>query len=208
MGINFQKIFESSPDLYLIMRPDAPRFTIETASDEYLRKAQICREDIVGRGVFEVFPDNPDDANSRGSHDLKLSLQRVLEKKVQDSMAIYKYDIRRHESGGKFEDYYWSTTNIPIIENGEVKYILHRVTDVTELVRSQQKEILHSELTQEFRDRIKLMEKEIMLRAQEVQDTHDRLKTSIQLREDVLAIVSHDLNNPLGTIEMSTELLK
>jgi hypothetical protein len=38
------------------LRPDAPRFTVAAASDEYLRDALLARGDAVGRGVFEVLP--------------------------------------------------------------------------------------------------------------------------------------------------------
>jgi PAS domain S-box-containing protein len=49
-------------------------------------------------------------------------------------MAIQKYDIGRPtESGGDFEERWWSQKNFPVIgSRGEVAYIIHSVEDVTE----------------------------------------------------------------------------
>jgi PAS domain S-box-containing protein len=95
------------------------------------------REDILGRGLFEVFPDNPDDAAATGVGNLKASLDRVLQNRFADAMALQKYDIRRPESdGGGFEERYWSPFNSPVFDrNRNLTYIIHRVEDVTELVR-------------------------------------------------------------------------
>lgn len=62
------------------------------------------REEILGRGIFEVFPDNPDDPAATGVSNLRTSLERVRKRSVPDTMAVQKYDIRRPaEEGGGFE---------------------------------------------------------------------------------------------------------
>src|SRR5262245_39209412 len=95
------------------------------------------REQIMGRGLFDVFPDNPDDPGATGVHNLRRSLERVLHDRVSDSMAVQKYDIQRPASqGGGFEERYWSPVNSPVLsDDGEVTYIIHCVEDVTEVVR-------------------------------------------------------------------------
>jgi PAS domain S-box-containing protein len=96
----------------------------------------VSREAMLGRPLFEVFPDNPDDPGATGEANLGASLARVLAFKRPDSMAIQKYDIRRPaEEGGGFEVRHWSPINTPVIDaNGEVAWIIHRVEDVTRLV--------------------------------------------------------------------------
>jgi PAS domain S-box-containing protein len=56
-------------------------------------------------------------------------------------MAIQKYDIRRPaEQGGGFEERWWSPVNTPIVDgDGKVRFIIHRVEDVTALVRAEQR---------------------------------------------------------------------
>ena len=55
---DFQLLFEAAPGSFLVLKPD---FTIVAASDAYLRATMTDRSAIVGRGLFEVFPDNPED---------------------------------------------------------------------------------------------------------------------------------------------------
>ncbi len=132
-NLDFKLLFESAPGLFLVLRPD-PDFMILGASDAYLRATLTEREKIVGRGLFEVFPDNPDDPHATGTSNLRSSLERVLATKASDTMAVQKYDIRRPESeGGGFEERFWSPVNSPVLgANGQILYIIHRVEDVTE----------------------------------------------------------------------------
>src|ERR1700730_11888759 len=109
---NFQALFQSAPNLYLVLTPS---LMIVAVSDAYLRATMTKREEILGRGIFEVFPDNPDDPVATGVHNLKASLHRVLQNHAADSMAVQKYDIRKPESeGGEFEERYWSPVNSPV----------------------------------------------------------------------------------------------
>src|ERR1043166_2810087 len=92
---DFKTLFESVPGLYLVLTPD---LKIAAVSDAYLRATMTKREEILGRGLFEVFPDNPDDPNATGVRNLRASLERVLADRVPDAMAVQKYDIRKPES--------------------------------------------------------------------------------------------------------------
>lgn len=132
--LDFRALFEAAPGLFLVLEPNAPCFTILGASDAYLQATLTKRNEITGRGLFEVFPDNPDDPSATGTNNLRKSLERVLKKKVADTMAIQKYDIPRPVSeGGGFEERYWSPLNTPVLnDNKEVMYIIHKVKDVTE----------------------------------------------------------------------------
>ncbi|HET7818306.1 MAG TPA: PAS domain S-box protein, partial [Bacteroidia bacterium] len=84
-----------------------------------------------GKGLFEVFPDNPDDKSADGVLNLRASLNYVLKNKAAHAMAAQKYDIRRPDE--TFEERYWSPVNKPVLDkNNEVLYIIHNVTDITE----------------------------------------------------------------------------
>lgn len=130
--LDFRALFERGPGLYLVLDP---KLVIRGVSDAYLAATMTRREDILGRHIFEVFPDNPNDAGATGVSNLRASLDRVLLLKKPDAMAVQKYDIRRPESdGGGFEERYWSPLNTPVLDDaGDVAWIIHRVEDVTEL---------------------------------------------------------------------------
>ncbi|HYG49284.1 MAG TPA: PAS domain-containing protein, partial [Flavobacteriales bacterium] len=69
--LDYRELFESSPGLFLVLKPDTPFFTILDASDAYLQATMTRREEIIGRALFDVFPDNPDDKNADGVSNLK-----------------------------------------------------------------------------------------------------------------------------------------
>ena len=128
--IDYQKLFESVPGDYLILLPD---FTIVAVTDAYANVTMTKRENIIGKSIFEVFPDDPNDPNSHNVARLTVSFNRVLEKKEPDLVPIFKYNIKKPASeGGEFEDRYWSPHNYPVIKDGEVILIIHTVTDVTQ----------------------------------------------------------------------------
>ena len=130
---DFRVLFEGAPGLYLVLTPD---LVIVAVSDAYLRATMTKRDEIVGRHLFEVFPDNPDDPAATGVRNLRASLERVRARHIPDAMAVQKYDIRRPAAeGGGFEERFWSPVNSPVLgPQGELLYIIHRVEDITELV--------------------------------------------------------------------------
>ncbi len=184
---DFQTLFESAPGLYLVLKPD---LTIVAVSEAYLRATMTERAKILGRGIFEVFPDNPDEPEATGVQNLRASLSRVLDRQTPDTMAVQKYDIRRPESeGGGFEERHWSPVNSPVLgADGEVAYIIHRVEDVTEFVRLKNQGSEQVRLTEELKTRAERMEAEIFRRAQEIQDANRMLREfQGELEERVLA---------------------
>ena len=126
-----QGLFESLPGLFLILSPD---LKIVSVSDAYLDATMTRREDLLGRGIFEVFPDNPDDPQATGVSNLNASFDRVRQSGAPDTMAIQKYDVRG--PNGVFEERFWSPMNSPVLGTGRrIEYFIHRVVDVTEFVR-------------------------------------------------------------------------
>ncbi len=139
---DFRALFESSPDLCLVLDPD---LKIVAVNDAYCQATKTNRKTVIGRNVFAVFPDNPADQAATGVSNLRSSLERVFEFRRPDKMALQKYDIPRPASeGGGFEERYWSLLNSPVLDDkGEVAWIIHRVEDVTE--RWKTEEVLKQE---------------------------------------------------------------
>src|ERR1700737_1433565 len=181
---DFQALFQSAPGLYLVLTPD---LNIVAVSDAYLRATMTKREEILGRGIFDVFPDNPDDPSATGVRNLRTSLQRVIQDKAPDTMAVQKYDIRKPESeGGGFEERFWSPVNSPVFGSDKgVVYIIHRVEDVTEFVRLKQQTLEQEKLAAKLRTHAGQMAGAVYQRAAEVQGANRLLEAANQalLRE-------------------------
>jgi PAS domain S-box-containing protein len=165
--IDFQRIFESAPALFLVLGTDE-NFTILDASNAMLRATYTEREAIVGRPVSEVFPDNPEEPGATGKANLHASLKRVLAERRPDTQAVQKHDIRRPKSSGVgFEERYWSPVNAPVFgDNGQMLYIVHRVEDVTEFVTANQALAREGET----------MRLEVLLRSKELAETNQQLR--------------------------------
>jgi signal transduction histidine kinase len=138
--LDFQVLFEALPHLVLVLST-GPEFIMLAANEERLRGTNTRREDCIGRSIFEVFGKNPEEQSEFGTGVLRASLERVVQTRAPDRMAITKYDIPRPASeGGGFEVRYWSPLNTPVLNaQGEVVYIIHQTEDVTEQVIEQQR---------------------------------------------------------------------
>src|SRR6476659_7586806 len=134
-ALDFWAVFESAPDIYLLLAPDPPRFTMLAANKARLRVTGTRHEDVIGRPLFEVFPDNPDDPQATGGRSLRASLDEVLRTRKSHRMTVQEYDLRR--AAGEFEERYWEPLNSPVFDDdGRLVYIIHRVADVTARVRA------------------------------------------------------------------------
>ncbi len=172
--VPFQVLFERSPGLLLVLDVE---FRIVAVTDAYLAATMTRREAMLGRGIFEVFPDNPDDPHADGVRNLRASLERVRDTREPDTMPVQKYDIRT--PGGAFEVRYWSPRNSPVLLEGRLAYVIHRVEDVTEFVK----------LREQLRTETDRMEAELLSRAVELQRRNvelGRAKNELQLLNEHL----------------------
>ncbi|WP_369241730.1 ATP-binding protein [Streptomyces sp. R21] len=214
---DFRRLFDSTLSPLLILTPD---FTIVEVNRAYLTATRTQRG-IVGRRLFEVFPDNPEDPAADGVRNLRRSLETVISTGRTDTMALQRYDIPTDEEGG-FAERYWSPVNSPVLDgDGQVSHIIHRVEDVTDFVRLRQAGRDHERAVAEAQTRAEGMEIDLFVRAREIREVNEQLsranveldETGRQLREEqqakdrFIATLSHELRNPLAAATAATELL-
>lgn len=125
------KLFEATPNPYLLLAPDGPTYTIVGVNEAYLRATMTQRQAIMGRSIFEVFPDDPDTPEAFSTRDLRASFDRAVQTGQPDRMSVHHYNIRRPD--GIFEERHWRPLQVPVLgPGGEVVSLIHYVEDVTQ----------------------------------------------------------------------------
>lgn len=127
-GAMFQSFFKDAPQS-VVIKANAPYFTILAVSDRFVDISLKSRGELLGKNLFDVFPDNTKDPS--GKERALSAITEVMKTKKKVDLPIYKYDIYSSETG-KMEPFYWSNSNQPIFnEAGEVSYIVNTTSNVT-----------------------------------------------------------------------------
>ncbi|SOC81053.1 PAS domain S-box-containing protein [Salinimicrobium sediminis] len=186
------EVLQNAPDAYLVLTPD---FHIEMASDAYLRATETTREEIIGKYLFFVFPDNPSSPEASGVENLRTSLKEVLTTKKAHRMPIQNYYVPG--PNGNFIQKYWSPTNSPVLNSeGEVEYIIHRVFDVTEVLKEKATiEGLASET-----EMLKTSLEEIKIQASQIRESRSLLQSVFDASPNSI-ILYKTVNDPTGKPE-------
>ncbi|MFF0190900.1 PP2C family protein-serine/threonine phosphatase [Streptomyces sp. NPDC005244] len=185
--IDYEAVFRALPGMVALLDPD---LVYADANEDFLRLAGRTREELVGRYIFDVFPENPNDPAAAGMHETRMSMLRVAATGERETMALLRYDIEDRERPGRWTEHFWSPVNAPVIgPDGEVALIVHRVEEVTELVRARGVPAGDSAAG--------VPEVEVYTRARELQEVNERLRrTHARDREVALALQAAMLPAP------------
>ena len=127
-----QKIYSTTfrmlSDASLILKPNAPSFTIVDVNDACLHFVNGSRENLIGKGFFEIFPTDPYQ-NTAGWNDI---FNEVLLKKSAVQSLLKKYKSKPAETQA-WDIKYLEANNTPVFnEEGAVEYIVCTLEDKTE----------------------------------------------------------------------------
>ncbi|MFI7005275.1 PP2C family protein-serine/threonine phosphatase [Streptomyces sp. NPDC050145] len=166
--VDYEAVFQALPGAVALLTPDLVYVEV---NDAFLAISGRTRAQIVGRHLFEVFPDNPHDPGASGMRNLQASLRRVTETGERDSMALQRYDVEDADRPGVWHERWWSPVNVPVTAaDGSVTLLLHRVEEVTELIRARGRDGAG--------ERTPVLEAEIYTRSRELQEVNERLRAA------------------------------
>ncbi|WP_406191004.1 SpoIIE family protein phosphatase [Streptomyces sp. NBC_01017] len=177
--IDYEAVFQALPGMVALLAPD---LVYADANEDFQRLAGRTREQLVGRYIFDVFPENPNDPAAAGIQETQASMLRVVATAERDTMALLRYDIEDPERPGLWQEHYWSPVNAPVLgPDGQVVLILHRVEEITELLRARG--------GQAGGDGAQVLEAELYTRSRELQEVNERLRQAhAREREVALAL--------------------
>ncbi|MFR9797833.1 PP2C family protein-serine/threonine phosphatase [Streptomyces sp. MS06] len=176
-SIDYRAVFQALPGMVALLTPE---LVYADANEDYLRLVGRQRDQVVGRHLIDVFPDNPNDPAASGSRNVQSSLYRVLATGERDAMALQRYDIEDPDRPGEWAERYWSPVNAPVPgPDGKVVLLVHRVEEITELIRARGGPASSR----------RLLEAELYTRARELQEVNERLRQAhAREREVALAL--------------------
>ena len=127
--VDFERLFQKLPSPHMVLDRDLTFVAVNAAYEQALMRK---REELVGRGLFEMFPND-----SESGKRLRESIERVFENNQSDTLAYIRYAIPLPaERGGGFEERYWTAVHTPLEDAaGNIRYLMQNTVDVTDIVR-------------------------------------------------------------------------
>jgi serine phosphatase RsbU (regulator of sigma subunit) len=186
--IDYAAVFRALPGMVALLTPD---LVYADANDDFLRLTRRTREQLVGRYIFDVFPENPNDPAAAGMRETRESMLRAAASGERDTMALVRYDIEDPQRTGHWQEHYWSPVNAPVLgPDGQVALIVHRVEEVTELIRAFGGPGGDS--------RARVLEAELYTRARELQEVNERLREAHAHEREVALTLQAAMLPPPG----------
>ncbi|MDQ1017595.1 PP2C family protein-serine/threonine phosphatase [Streptomyces afghaniensis] len=184
--IDYAAVFRALPGMVALLTPD---LVYADANEDFLRLAGRTREQLLGRYIFDVFPENPNDPAAAGMRETQASMLRVVTTGERDTMALLRYDIEDRERPGHWVEHFWSPVNAPVLDaDGNVVLIVHRVEEITELIHARGGAGSDS-------GRARVLEAELYTRARELQELNERLRRA-QARDREVALALQEAMLP------------
>ncbi|MFB7497453.1 PP2C family protein-serine/threonine phosphatase [Streptomyces sp. NPDC056161] len=132
--IDYSAVFQTLPGAAALL---TPQLVFRDVNTKWMRLLGRRREDVIGRYMPDDFADMPNHPNAAAARQIEASLRLVAETGKPETMELQRFEPwpcdRPHMGDGRF----WSMTNVPVFgRDGEVALLLHRVEEVTELIRA------------------------------------------------------------------------
>ncbi|MFE9556185.1 PP2C family protein-serine/threonine phosphatase [Streptomyces sp. NPDC006692] len=174
--IDYAAVFHALPGMVALLTPD---LVYVDANEDFQRLAGRTREQLLGRYIFDVFPENPNDPAAAGMRETRTSMLRAVATGERDTMAVIRYDIEDPRRPGCWAEHFWSPVNAPVLgPDGRVVLIVHRVEEVTELI--------HARGGEGSSDRqARVLEAELYTRSRELQEVNERLRRAHSREREV-----------------------
>lgn len=170
-GAQFQAFFKNS-NRSLVLKADAPHFTILAVSDTYLSLTHKQREELLEKGLFDVFPGNASDLSEKNS--VHSSFMRTIETKATDELPIFKYEIYVAETDSYLTEY-WTNVNEPLLDDEEnVAYLINTTTNITRQLATEQALI-------DAESRLQLLNKELSAANEELAAGNEELTATNEI---------------------------
>jgi hypothetical protein len=188
----FQALF-NSPVPRIIVKADAPVFTIVANNDAHRAVTNLKDRDITGKSVFEVF--DPEEAGGNGGDLLLNALKAAQESNQTVLMPPFRYDMPSSDQT-TIEVKWWQLEIMPIGTSEEKpEFLLTTTYNITEetlkkqfIEENQKKERLLNEELAAINEELAAMNEEFRAAQEELQILNDNLEEQVLVRTKELSL--------------------
>ncbi|MDX5436088.1 MAG: PAS domain-containing protein [Pontibacter sp.] len=131
-------VFRALPGLYVLLTPD---LAIESITAQYAATIGVQAKEVVGKSIFELFPENGTQHFELVKTELSASLGQVVSLHSTHTIPFLPVSLPLAAvTDSTTKECYWKITNTPILgDNGELLHILHHTEDITETLRQEER---------------------------------------------------------------------
>ena len=108
--IDYAAVYEQLPIPVLLL---TPKFAVADVNLAFQQTTGRTREELLGRIIFDAFPEDPKDPDATVVRDSIASLRRVLTTGKADAQEFQKGDMEVASTPAVFARHYWSGVNVP-----------------------------------------------------------------------------------------------
>ncbi|MBC8034109.1 MAG: PAS domain S-box protein, partial [Chitinophagaceae bacterium] len=130
----YETFFQQSPSPTIIVRADAPRFTIVASNEQHKIATNYVGERMEGKGTWEVF--TPEDENRQNEFAVLMGglMESLTLKKIVE-LPLFRYDMPSND-GHSFDEAWWRLKVIPLMDQyGNVEYLMALTNNITTEVK-------------------------------------------------------------------------
>lgn len=125
------ELFKTSPIPSVLLEVTNQKYIIKSVNNSYLILINKLEIELIDKNIFELTPEKKEFYETPDFINLEQSFNLVVNTKCPHQMETHRYDLPKPNSID-LAIKYWDITNTPILdENGNLKYIIHTVKDVT-----------------------------------------------------------------------------
>jgi PAS domain S-box-containing protein len=133
-GLDFRSVFRAVPTACVVLDDE---LVVQDCNDAYQRVAGRDREQMLGRGLFEVFPDVG--APSTALDSVRAVLRAALNTGRPAVLGTQRYDIASSGEADGVDERYWAGTAVPLPRDENPSWVLFNVFDVTALAHEMER---------------------------------------------------------------------
>ncbi len=130
--IDYREVFRTTPGAMALLTPEG---VILDVNDGYVEASGRSREQLLGRNLFDAFPENPDDPGMLGPSQLRDSFEVVVATGERDVIMPVRYDVEDPGRPGRVRGTLLGRHQHPVARpDGRCVMITHKADEVTHIV--------------------------------------------------------------------------